>query len=430
MNYTPNQSPLVDPSAIYDSLSCGRRGCRCGRRSGLTHCPAHDDIHPSLSVKVTDGTVLLHCFANCPQDAVLDALAVRGIELRRGRLPAPTEPADVYGYCDENGKLLFQVVRFPGKRCRQRRPCPQGGCGDKGCSRDPDGSCWHWSVSGARLVPYRLPEVIKAVHDGRRVYVVEGERDVESLRALGLAATTAPGGAGKWRPEFCEPLRGARVAILPDNDPPGKAHAEDVARSLQGVAAEVRVGELPELPPKGDVTDWLALGHSGGGLEDLVAQTRLWAPVADTRGIVILKDVEPEDVAWLWPGRIPLGKLTLLEGDPGLGKSLIALDIAARVSSGAPMPDGTKSDLGGPAGVVLLPAEDGLADTVRPRLEAAGADLARVACVVFVPEGGDERPPLVTDIARIREAVEQVNARLVIVDPITAFMTPAQPEDR
>lgn len=127
MNYTPNQSPLVDPSAIYDSLSCGRRGCRCGRRSGLTHCPAHDDIHPSLSVKVTDGTVLLHCFANCPQDAVLDALAVRGIELRRGRLPAPTEPADVYGYCDENGKLLFQVVRFPGKRCRQRRPCPQGG---------------------------------------------------------------------------------------------------------------------------------------------------------------------------------------------------------------------------------------------------------------------------------------------------------------
>src|SRR4051812_25340935 len=92
--------------------------------------------------------------------------------------------------------------------------------------------------------------------------------------------------------------------------------------------------------------------------------------------VVRLADVFPEKVAWLWPGRIPAGKITVLDGDPGLGKSTLALDLAARVSMGASMPDGSSGV--GRASVVLLSAEDGLADTIRPRLDAAGADASRV----------------------------------------------------
>ncbi len=87
---------------------------------------------------------------------------------------------------------------------------------------------------------------------------------------------------------------------------------------------------------------------------------------------VVLADVLIEKVTWLWPGRIPLGKLTILDGDPGLGKSTITLDVAARVTCGLPMPACDQGSALPPAKVILLSTEDGLADTIRPRLEAAG----------------------------------------------------------
>jgi hypothetical protein len=130
-------------------------------------------------------------------------------------------------------------------------------------------------------------------------------------------------------------------------------------------------------------------------------------------------------VAWLWAGRIPLGKLTILDGDPGLGKSVLTLDLAARVTRGLPMPaeerqPGEERD---PAGVVLLTAEDGLADTVRPRLDAAGADVARVLALDGIQEkGGARLPVLPQDAIFVREAVERMKTRLVVIDPITAYL--------
>jgi RecA-family ATPase len=98
----------------------------------------------------------------------------------------------------------------------------------------------------------------------------------------------------------------------------------------------------------------------------------------------LLSEVKPESVWWLWPGRLPLGKLAVLDGDPGLGKSAVTLDLAARVSAGLDLPDGGRC---GPAGVVLLSAEDGLADTIRPRLDAAGADTERIVALSTVADG-------------------------------------------
>jgi hypothetical protein len=139
----------------------------------------------------------------------------------------------------------------------------------------------------------------------------------------------------------------------------------------------------------------------------------------------LLSAVKPETVSWLWPGRIPYGKLTILDGDPGLGKSVLTLTLAALVTRGWSMPfedrePGVDRD---PAGVVLLSAEDGLDDTIRPRLDAAGADVERVLALDRIPEGAAFRlPVLPQDAIFIKEAVRRVEAKLVIIDPLTAFL--------
>lgn len=135
----------------------------------------------------------------------------------------------------------------------------------------------------------------------------------------------------------------------------------------------------------------------------------------------LLSTVEPERVDWIWRGRIPKGKLTIVEGDPGDGKSTITIDLAARVSIGTPWPDGEECEVGG---VVLCNAEDGLADTIRPRLDAAGGDAERVLALAAVPEGDSERLLSVPkDLEIIRRGIERVGATVVVIDPLSAFLS-------
>ena len=159
-----------------------------------------------------------------------------------------------YNYTDEAGKLLFQCIRYTPKDFRQRRPDGKGG--------------YVWNLSKVRLVPYHLPQLLSA----DTVYVVEGEKDVQSLESLGLAATCNPQGAGKWRDEYAQYLKGKNVVILPDQDEPGELHAASVARCLTPVAASVQVVNLPSGK---DVTDWIA---SGGTLEQLLDVARRTPP--------------------------------------------------------------------------------------------------------------------------------------------------------
>ena len=144
--------------------------------------------------------------------------------------------------------------------------------------------------------------------------------------------------------------------------------------------------------------------------------------------LVCLADVQPEPVRWLWPWRIALGKMTLLAGDPGLGKSFITLDMAARVSAGRPWPDSPLT-ANAAGGVVLLNAEDDAADTVRPRLDAARADVTRIKLLAAVRRRIDddrnvELPfNLQTDLAVLEEAIRQTHdCRLVVIDPVTAYL--------
>ncbi len=171
--------------------------------------------------------------------------------------PASTRIVATYDYRDPTGRVVFQVVRQHPKAFGQRRPDGTGG--------------YIWNLKGVTPVPYRLPELLEA-DPSRPVLIPEGEKDVDRLRGLGFVATCNPGGAGKWRPSYSKVLAGRRVAVLPDNDEAGEEHAAQVVASLRGVAASAVVLRLPDLGPKGDVSDWLDAGGTKEDLERLVSE--------------------------------------------------------------------------------------------------------------------------------------------------------------
>jgi len=133
---------------------------------------------------------------------------------------------------------------------------------------------------------------------------------------------------------------------------------------------------------------------------------------------VMFDSVTPETINWLWPKRFALSKINIIEGNPGEGKSTLAIDLAARVSKGLPMPDGSAGIQGG---VVFLSSEDGIEDTIAPRLEAAGADMARIAGLRSIPDAnGNPRVVTIEDIEAIEQMCEKVSARLLIIDTLAA----------
>lgn len=208
-------------------------------------------------------------------------------------------PDAVYSYTDEDGKELFQVVRLhyldgkPGKTFRQRRYDPA----DPKANRAGYVNSVPAEIRDNTL--YRMPQILKAIQEGKPVFVVEGEKDVETLERLGHAATCNPGGAGKWRDGYSRRLAGADVIILPDSDGKGNGytgqnHAYDVALKLQGIAKRIRLVDLKEacaeLPEKGDISDMVAI------MGDVDAMDALARQVAATR------DFDPEAVPfWLTP---------------------------------------------------------------------------------------------------------------------------------
>ncbi|MBI1747180.1 MAG: hypothetical protein HYR55_11405 [Acidobacteria bacterium] len=247
-----------------EKLQASLQGLKRSGTGWQARCPAHEDRTPSLSIKeASDGTVLIKCFAGCSLETILHTLGLSPKDLfpAAPQTPSPGgsrwgSPVAVYAYVDEAGALLFQTLRYEwtghGKKkktFRQRRPDGHGG--------------WIHNLEGTRHVLYHLPAVVAAVSAGQRIFIVEGEKDADTLAVLGLATTTNPMGAGKWRESYSECLRGADVVLLPDQDVPSVRHMDAVARSLYGHAQRIRIVELPGLPPKGDVSDWLARGARG-----------------------------------------------------------------------------------------------------------------------------------------------------------------------
>lgn len=253
-------------------------------------CPWHEDRSRSFTFNVASGG--WKCHAGCGSGGLKEIA-------ERSQVPFPKAPRAAkakeeqtlqcaYDYRDEKRELVFQVLRYKkgaSKTFRQRRPDGAGG--------------WVWKMEGVRIIPYRLPELLAAAIDAP-IFVVEGEKDADNLAALGFTATSNHGGAGKWREDHARHLDGRRVVILPDNDPPGAKHAEQVALSLRSIAAEIRVLQLPGIPPKGDASDWLSAGGTKEALLALAADSPLWTPPAASQEAAGAST--PEDVPFFCLG--------------------------------------------------------------------------------------------------------------------------------
>lgn len=188
--------------------------------------------------------------------------------------------------------------------------------------------------------------------------------------------------------------------------------------------AEVRVALAENLARKTS-EDEQSLRRALSRLEGDLAQS-----LADGNGqagetgpvLVTLANVPREEIAWLWPPYLPRRRLSLLDGDPGVGKSWLSLAIAAAVTRGTPLPG--QESANEPANVLLLTAEDGLGDTIRPRLEDMGADLSRVKVLTAIRDGkgGERHPSLVVDLPALEQALAEGGYALVIIDPINAYL--------
>jgi hypothetical protein len=403
-----------------------------GKPQLLCPGPGHSRTDRSLSIEIDrtapDGFVV-HSFAGddwqeC-KDYVRHTIGAPAFEAKpNGSTPASgSKPhlVKTYDYVDENSDLLFQVCRYEPKGFKQRRP---NGKGD-----------WIWKLGDVRRVLYRLPELLESLANQHAVFVVEGERDADRLWSLNVPATTCPQGAGKWREEYSPQFAGATVYILQDNDEPGRAHAQQVARSLYAVGA---VAYVVELPSHKDASEWLDNGGTVEQLWQLAEQSPRWgpdqiqsnAPREPTNGVFgpclvtrCAADIEPERIEWLWPGRLARGKHTCIAGEPGTGKSQLAIAITAAVTTRGEWPcDEGRAPLGN---VIILSAEDGAADTIIPRLLAAGADRSRVHTVSAVRnlDGSRRALNLERDLDLLEKEIARIgNVVLVVIDPVSSYL--------
>jgi hypothetical protein len=189
----------------------------------------------------------------------------------------------LYDYVDADGALLFQKVRNPPGRS------PPFWC------RRPNGRGWINNTKGINNKPlYRWPQIAAAMAEDREIAIVEGEKDADNLWRIGMPATCNfdgttdvvknPKAKQKWKAEYSEQLRGARIVVFNDNDPPGYAHSDHICKLSFGIAKRVRRLDLkdhwPEIPKGGDVSDWLAVGgeHTPEKLKELIAAAPDYVP--------------------------------------------------------------------------------------------------------------------------------------------------------
>ena len=378
-------------------------------------CPAHDDKRASLSISTgSDGRILMNCKAGCKTPDVLAAMGLKLSDLYQEPLVSlqNSKPQVVaqYEYTDLEGHVVCKKLRYNNKSFCWLHPNGYGG--------------WDKGRNGASPLFNQFQ-----VRQINTLYLVEGEKDVLTLKSVGKAAVSLPDGAkSKWRSEYTDFFRGRTVAIIPDNDEPGKQFAQMVAAELHGAAKSVKVLDLSQIwqgiPNKADISDYLAAFPNGmQAVSDLAARTAEWMPGASEeeppkRKFMKLSNVESTNTEWLWYPYIPLGKITLMNADPGTGKTFFSLYLAATVSTGNQFYGEGFHVKHDPSVVIYQTAEDGIADTIKPRLETMAVNFHNI---YFVDES-EEPLSLSESYDDIERAMKDLNPRLMIFDPLQAYL--------
>ena len=264
---------------------------------------------------------------------------------------------------------------------------------------------------------------------GTAIYLCEGEKDADNLARAGLPAASNRGGAGKWKDHHTAQIAGkgfTSANVILDRDAKGHAHGEVVKASLEAAGLTVSLFHSATLEVGSDLTDHLEAGHGVGALvpiHDLATFGAHFrpeapeAPEAPKSPALRFSDVVMKPVEWVWTGKIPKGKVTLLGGDPGVGKTAVSLDICARITRGHPMPDGTACD---PGAVLYCSIEDDVDDTLAPRFHAAGVDMAKA---FYISEVDGEFLNLTEHEAELEAAIRDTSARLVVIDHLVGLAT-------
>jgi hypothetical protein len=445
-----------------DRVLLSLQGVRTRDTGWMALCPGHHDTHPSLSIDVADdGTILLNCFAGCTQEHVIERVCVMagidrgalfspqdGVHKSNGNGPSanghgvpPRPPATWAGltlaqYAAE--KLLDPArlrswgvsdtpyVDKPAVRISYHDEAGKESAVRFRVAMDKsegwDRFLWQKGVTISLYGLDRLPFARELGY----VVLPEGESDTHTLWHYDEPALGIPG-ADNWKESRDAPLlTGIPIIYVPiEPDQGGQALREKLTRS--DIAPRVRVIDLSSF----GVKDASALHNADperfaerwqSAKEAAVPLLRDGAPgeagevLPDTNG-VWLSDVQSERVEWLSRGRLAWGKTTIVDGDPGLGKSTVILDWAASITRGLPLPDGPAL---APRGVVLMSAEDDAADTIRPRADAAGADVSRILVLSERADGGSLAIP--RDLPLIEAAIERADAVLLVIDPLVAFL--------
>lgn len=324
-------------------------------------------------------------------------------------------PEALHEYEDSDGKIIYYRIRLKHPDGRKWiRPMHANGHGY--ALGEPEFS------TGKPL--YRLPDLV--AHPDDAVWIVEGEWTADALARMGLVVTTTGAADSAARADW-SPLAGRIVTIWPDDDAPGLRYAQQCAAELRTVGASVdRIVDVAKLklPKGGDAVDWIERNPGADPNDLLIAQT-------GTEGVKHSRiryrraiDIEARPIRWLWSGRIARGKVSMLAGNPGVGKSQITASMAAIVSTGGTWPvDRTHCERGN---VVILSAEDDPEDTIKPRLEVAGADLARVIIldgIVRHADGNGRGLTLRHDLHELSTVLDEIgDVALVVIDPITAYL--------
>ena len=288
-----------DRSALKNWIELSLPGGRWKGAEYIASCglPSHGgpDQNASMNFNLDKGTSHCHkCHATGEGLSVKELAAALGVPLPPINQDIPAQkPArkivKIHDYTDAAGNLIYQSCRYEPKSFVQRRP-------------DGKGS-YYWNLDGVDPLPYRLPELLAALEAGKMVVIVEGEKDADRLRGLGITATTNSGGAGKWTEKHSKYFAtGAKVLVIPDNDTPGRNHAQAVARALHDRGCIVRGVELTGLPEKGDVSDWLDAGHTKAELSELAKAAPIWTPETAPEVAESVADDTADD----WPDPLPL----------------------------------------------------------------------------------------------------------------------------
>jgi putative DNA primase/helicase len=399
------------------------------KRSGQGYsarCPAHEDQQNSLSFTDGHSGLVVTCHTGCTIDAICSALGVTVASLFRESNGRPEvvgrkQIVQTYDYQDEDGRVLYQSVRYEPKGFAQRRPL--------------GGEDFAWTLGDTRRVVYRLPQL----HGQPEVIIVEGEKDADRLWTLGLVATTNAMGAGKWQDSYAEQLLSAgasRFIVIPDNDRAGQAHAAEVVRSLEDCnpGGDIRLVQLPGLPPVRDkhgedVSDWLDAGHTFEELLEVIAHTpRVEPTVPTTERVAVPEPVDltdlmarryPDDPGLCAGGILIRRGLAVVGGAPKLGKSSLVKNLVLRRATGAAWL-GFSTAKGRTLVVQAEIPEPELQK--RLGLMLKDADEMPEANTIYFLTDRSIKLDQADGLARLRVHIERVRPDLLVIDPLARFM--------